>query len=63
LNCSEGYYQKDSSQICIPDCYTWNLYDKSLSLTITVIVILMAVVGSTAAVSILIISFLKPTKM
>ena len=63
LDCSEGFYRDDSSQICVPDCYSWSQYDRNLTVAITAVVIFLAVVGSTAAVSILVISCLKRKRM
>ena len=63
LDCSDGFYRENSSRACIPDCYSWSQYERNLSEAITAVVILVAVVGSIAAVSNLVISFLKPKRM
>ncbi len=63
LECSEFFFRENGSQVCVPNCYTWSQYGRKPAMFIDGVVIFMAVIGSTAAVIILVISCLKPKRM
>ena len=64
LECSDGFYRENGSQICIPSCYSFRLYGKKLAITVDVIVCLfIIVIGGIVSAAIQIISCLKPKRM
>ena len=63
LECSDGYYRENGSQICIPSCYSWHQYERRVSLAFDVVICLSAVIGGIAGILILIIAGFRPKKV
>ncbi len=63
LVCSDGFYQENGSQICIPSCSEFSQIDPVTVVVIDVLICLIAILGLVAGVVILIISCLDSKRM
>ena len=63
LECSRGFYQENGSQICIPSCYSWTAYGKTLSISVDVMLGVTAFIGLLSAIAVLVISGLRHHRM
>ena len=63
LQCSKGFYQDNSSNVCIPSCYTLVQFSENISIFFDVMIFLSAFIGFLAAMAVIIISCLAHKRM
>ena len=63
LECSEGFYRVNGSDVCTPSCHTWTEYSKDLSIFVNVVVCISAVAGFLVSVADIVFSCLSYKRM
>ena len=63
LECTEGFYQENSSNICTPSCYTWKQHNKVLSIFLDMMSLTSSLIAFLAAAAVIIISCLVHKRM